>query len=114
MSNVYSPETRACFSRVATEANIILHEGVYAGLLGRNTKRRRKCGCCGRSARTRSACPPCSKRSRRARSASKWLGFSCLTNWAAGIGDEQLSHQEVLAVGKGAAAEFSRLLSAAL
>ena len=42
------------------------------------------------------------------------LGFSCLTNWAAGIGAEELSHHEVLSVGKNAAAEFSRLLSAAL
>ena len=40
--------------------------------------------------------------------------FSCLTNWAAGIGDAPLSHEEVLETGKSAAAEFARLLNRAL
>lgn len=37
-------------------------------------------------------------------------GFSCLTNLAAGLSKEKLSHQEVLEVGKKAAANFARLL----
>jgi purine-nucleoside phosphorylase len=41
-------------------------------------------------------------------------GFSCLTNLAAGLSKEKLSHQEVLEVGKKAAADFDRLLRAAL
>ncbi len=41
-------------------------------------------------------------------------GFSCLSNWAAGMGADQLNHTEVLRTGKAAAAEFARLLSAAL
>ena len=41
-------------------------------------------------------------------------GFSCLTNWAAGISGEHVSHEAVLATGKAAAADFSRLLAAAL
>jgi len=41
-------------------------------------------------------------------------GFSCLTNWAAGIGDSPLSHEEVLETGKSAVAEFARLLNSAL
>jgi purine-nucleoside phosphorylase len=41
-------------------------------------------------------------------------GFSCLTNWAAATGNEQLSHADVLTMGKAVAEEFSRLLSAAL
>jgi purine-nucleoside phosphorylase len=39
--------------------------------------------------------------------------FSCLTNWAAGVGEGQLDHGEVLAVGKLAAAAFGQLLEAA-
>ena len=33
-------------------------------------------------------------------------GFSCLTNWAAGIGTGKLSHAEVLETGKAAAASL--------
>ena len=41
-------------------------------------------------------------------------GFSCLTNWAAGITGEPLSHEGVLRTGRAAAADFARLLGAAL
>ena len=41
-------------------------------------------------------------------------GFSCLTNLAAGLSKEKLSHEEVLEVGKKSAADFARLLLAAL
>jgi purine-nucleoside phosphorylase len=41
-------------------------------------------------------------------------GFSCLTNLAAGLPQEKLSHQEVLEVGRKAAADFAKLLQAAL
>jgi purine-nucleoside phosphorylase len=40
-------------------------------------------------------------------------GFSCLTNWAAGMGTEKLSHEEVLQTGRSAAETFARLLQAA-
>jgi purine-nucleoside phosphorylase len=40
--------------------------------------------------------------------------FSCLTNFAAGISQTTLSHEEVLETGKAAAGEFGRLLAAAL
>jgi purine-nucleoside phosphorylase len=41
-------------------------------------------------------------------------GFSCLTNFAAGISASELSHDEVLETGKNAAGDFARLLEAAL
>ncbi len=40
--------------------------------------------------------------------------FSCLTNLAAGLSKEKLSHEEVLEVGKKTATDFVKLLSAAL
>jgi purine-nucleoside phosphorylase len=40
-------------------------------------------------------------------------GFSCITNLAAGLSKDHLSHEEVLETGKNAAAKFVRLLSAA-
>jgi purine-nucleoside phosphorylase len=39
--------------------------------------------------------------------------FSCLTNWAAGVTDQPLSHAEVMETGKNAAAVLGRLLEAA-
>jgi len=40
-------------------------------------------------------------------------GFLCLTNLAASLSKERLSHQEVLEVGKKSAAQFGALLRAA-
>jgi hypothetical protein len=40
--------------------------------------------------------------------------FSCLTNLAAGLSKEKLTHEEVLETGNEAAADFARLLRAAL
>ena len=37
-------------------------------------------------------------------------GFSCLTNWAAGLSSEPLGHEEVLVMGKRAAGDLARLL----
>jgi len=41
-------------------------------------------------------------------------GFSCLTNLAAGVSKEKVSHEEVLEVGNNAATVFAKLLKAAL
>jgi purine-nucleoside phosphorylase len=40
-------------------------------------------------------------------------GFSCLTNLAAGLSKEKVSHDGVLEIGKNAAADFARLLKKA-
>jgi purine-nucleoside phosphorylase len=40
--------------------------------------------------------------------------FSCLTNWAAGITGELLSHAEVMTTGKGAAEQLVRVMGRAL
>ena len=42
------------------------------------------------------------------------LGFSCLTNWAAGMSSDELNHREVLETGKLAAVQMLSLLAAAL
>jgi purine-nucleoside phosphorylase len=114
LTEVYSKKWRAKFSEAANAKRITLHEGVYAGLLGPQYE------------------TPAEVRMLRALGADaigmstvleaiqaralgmEVAGFSCLTNWAAGISGAPLSHEEVLETGKKAAAELVHLLSAAL
>jgi purine-nucleoside phosphorylase len=114
LTETYSKKWRSEFSRAATAGNITLHEGVYAGLLGPQYE------------------TPAEVRMLRSLGADaigmstvleaiqarvlglEVAGFSCLTNWAAGIGDSPLSHEEVLETGKNAADAFARLLNSAL
>ena len=112
MTEAYSRSWRAEFARAAKQENLILHEGVYAGLLGPQYEtpaevqmlRRLGADALGMSTVLETI---------QARALGlEVAGFSCLTNWAAGIGPDKLNHQEVLETGKAAAATFSRLLEA--
>ena len=114
MTDVYSRAWRERFARAAKASGISLNEGVYAGLLGPQYE------------------TPAEVRMLRALGADaigmstvleaiqaralglEVAGFSCLTNWAAAAGNEQLRHADVLAAGKASAEGFARLLSAAL
>jgi purine nucleoside phosphorylase len=40
--------------------------------------------------------------------------FSCLTNWASGLGTTKLDHREVLNVGRAAADGFAEIMAATL
>ena len=42
------------------------------------------------------------------------VGFSCLTNWAAGLGATPLSHSEVIETGRASADIFVQLLACVL
>ena len=112
MTSVYSAARRASFSQKAAANGITLHEGVYAGVLGPQYEtpaevqmlRRLGADAIGMSTVLEAI---------QARALGLEVsGFSCLTNWAAGIGEELLSHEEVLATGRSAAADFARLLAA--
>ena len=111
MTETYSSNWRAEFTRAAKQENLILHEGVYAGLLGPQYEtpaevrmlRRWGADAIGMSTVLEAI---------QARALGlEVAGFSCLTNWAAGIGPTSLSHAEVLETGKTAAATLSRLLA---
>jgi purine-nucleoside phosphorylase len=114
MTDVYSRQWRECFARAGKAIGIALHEGVYAGLLGPQYETPAEV----RMLRTLGADAIGMSTVLEAIQA-RALGlevaaFSCLTNWAAATGNEQLSHADVLTAGKAAAEEFSRLLSVAL
>lgn len=114
MTETYSKKWRTEFTRAAKVQNITLHEGVYAGCLGpqyetpAEVRMLRQLGAdaIGMSTVLEAI---------QARALGlEVAGFSCLTNWAAGIGHGSLSHTEVLKTGKAAAKTFSRLLDASL
>jgi purine-nucleoside phosphorylase len=114
LTETYSKKWRAEFSRAANAENITLHEGVYAGLLGpqyetpAEVRMLRQLGAdaIGMSTVLEAI---------QARALGfEVAGFSCLTNWAAGMGDSPLSHEEVLETGKKAADAFGQLLSSTL
>jgi len=114
MTETYSKKWRADFAQAARAQNITLYEGVYAGCLGpqyetpAEVRMLRQLGAdaIGMSTVLEAI---------QARALGLEIaGFSCLTNWSAGIGEGSLSHTEVLETGRSAAAAFLRLLEAAL
>ena len=114
LSDAYSRDWRAGFAAAAKALDITLYEGVYAGLRGpqyetpAEVRMLRQLGAdaIGMSTVLETI---------QARALGITVaGFSCLTNWAAGMSTQHLNHQEVLRTGKAAAAEFRRLLESAL
>jgi purine-nucleoside phosphorylase len=114
MSAVYSPELRARFSAAAKAESVTLHEGVYAGLLGPQYETPAEV----RMLRTLGADAVGMSTVLEAIQARalkmEVAGFSCLTNWAAGISGQALDHHEVLETGRIAAEQMMRILTRAL
>jgi purine-nucleoside phosphorylase len=114
MTEIYSARMREAFLAAARAVKMNLHEGVYAGLLGpqyETPAEVRMLQSLGAQAVGMSTVLEAIQ----ARALGlEVAGFSCLTNFAAGISPTHLSHEEVLETGKGAAAGFGKLLSAAL
>jgi purine-nucleoside phosphorylase len=114
MTEIYCKKWGAEFARAARAENIALYEGVYAGCLGpqyetpAEVRMLRQLGAdaVGMSTVLEAI---------QARALGlEVAGFSCLTNWAAGIGDGNVSHDEVLEAGRTAASEFAKLLQVTL
>lgn len=114
MSEVYSRRLRAHFSTAATTGGITLHEGVYAGLLGpqyetpAEVRMLQKLGADAVGMST--VLEAIQARALRLEVA----GFSCLTNWAAGLQPGTLAHAEVIETGKLAAGTLADLLTQAI
>jgi purine-nucleoside phosphorylase len=96
MSDPYDSELRSLARRVAAERGIPLEEGVYVGLLGPSYETKAEIEMLkriGADAVGMSTVPEIV--AARARGI-RCLGISVITNAAAGLGGETLSHQEVL------------------
>ena len=114
MSEIYSAPWRAVFRRTADSLGLILHAGVYAGVLGpqyETAAEVRMLRGLGADAIGMSTVLEAIQ----ARALGlEVAGFSCLTNFAAGLTERTLNHQEVLTTGEAAATHFAELLRAAL
>jgi inosine/guanosine/xanthosine phosphorylase family protein len=111
MRDAYDPDLRARAYNAATEEGIILHDGVYAGLLGPSYETPAEVAYLrgiGADVVGMSTVPEVIA----ARALGlRVLGFSLVTNAAAGEG---LSHEEVLEAGRLAADDLTRLMLAIL
>jgi purine-nucleoside phosphorylase len=114
LTDAYAQSLRLRFAASAEGQEMPLREGVYAGVLGPQYEtpaevrmlRHLGADAIGMSTVLETI---------QARALGlEVAGFSCLTNWAAGIGENHLSHAEVLRTGEAAAHTFRQLLEATL
>ncbi len=114
MSDAYSQAWREQFAVAARAANLQLHEGIYAGVRGpqyetpAEVRMLRSFGADAVGMST--ICEAIQARAL----GLEVAGFSCLTNWAAGLGERSLDHGEVLTAGETAAEVLKQLLEAVL
>ena len=90
-------------------------EGVYVAMPGPDVRDAgRGPACCRRSAPTRPACRRCPRSIVARHMGARVIGISCITNQAAGITGEELSHDEVTETATRVRATFEALLDAIL
>jgi len=110
LSEVYDAGWRQEFRAAAAESGMALHEGVYAGLRGPQYETPAEV----RMLRTLGADAVGMStvlEAIRARSLGmRVVAFSCLTNWATGMGEGGLDHSEVIETGARAGEEMAGLL----
>jgi len=114
MTHAYAPELRALVKQAASNANIALEEGVYVAMQGptyETPAEVRMLQTLGAHATGMSTVPEvCVARHMGARV----IGISCITNHAAGITGQALSHDEVTETATRVRATFESLLDAIL
>ena len=114
MSEVYSARLRRHFARSAEEAGIPLHEGVYSGGLGPQYETPAEVRMLQRLGADAVGMSTVLEAIQARALGMEMAGFSCLTNWAAGLSPHPLAHEEVLATGTRAASQLADLLERAL
>jgi len=114
ITGAYSPRLREKFRASAKKVDMVLHEGVYAGLTGPQYETPAEVRMLQKLGAHAVGMSTVLEVIQARALALEVAGFSCLTNLAAGLSKEKLSHQEVLEVGKNAATQFLRLLQATL
>jgi len=112
MSEAYSLRVRERFGAAARKIGMTLHQGVYAGLVGPQYETPAEVRMLQKLGADAIGMSTVLEVIQARVLGFEVAGFSCLTNLAAGLSQEKLSHDEVLETGQRAAADFLRLLSA--
>jgi purine-nucleoside phosphorylase len=110
MTNIYTPALIGLAHEVAREMGINLKEGVYLGLRGpcyETPAEVRMLRDLGGDALGMSTVPEATVARHMG---MKILAFSCITNVAAGLGEQEIDHQEVMDVGARAGRALSELI----
>ena len=114
MTEVYSKALRAHFSSVAKSRGTVLHEGVYAGLVGPQYETPAEVRMLQRLGADAVGMSTVLEAIQARALGLEVAGFSCLTNWAAGLNAAPLAHSEVMETGARAASALADLLSHAI
>lgn len=114
MTETYSAELRAIFREAAGEAGVPLHAGIYASLLGPQYETPAEVRMIRQLGADAVGMSTVIEAIQARALGMEVAAFSCLTNWAAGVTGEALSHAEVIETGRGAAAQLAAILKIAL
>ena len=114
LTAAYCTLWRERFAQAASKVGIRLHEGVYAGLLGPQYETPAEVRMLQKIGADAVGMSTVLEVIQARALGLAVVGFSCLTNFAAGISETELSHDEVLDIGKTAANDFAKLLDTAL
>jgi purine-nucleoside phosphorylase len=114
LTTAYSMRWRERFASAARKISMPLNEGIYAGSLGPQYETPAEVRMLQKLGADAIGMSTVLEVVQARALGLEVAGFSCLTNFAAGISAGELSHQEVLEISKGAAADFVKLLKAAL
>jgi purine-nucleoside phosphorylase len=114
MTEAYSVRLRENFRKAAGTIDIVLHEGVYAALLGPQYETPAEVRMLQKLGADAVGMSTVLEVIQARALGLEVAGFSCITNLAAGLSKEHLSHEEVLETGKKAARKFVSLMEAAL
>jgi purine-nucleoside phosphorylase len=110
LTEAYSSRLREKFRAAARKIDIALHEGVYAGGVGPQYETPAEVRMLQKLGADAVGMSTVLEVIQGRALGLEVAGFSCLTNLAAGLSKQKLSHEEVLEVGKRAASNFARFL----
>lgn len=114
MTRAYSPRFRAIALEEGRRLGIELHEGIYAALAGPSYETPAEIRALERLGADLVGMSTVPEVIAARHLGLEVLAISCVTNLAAGILDQPLSHDEVLATGERVRAQFAALLRAAI
>jgi purine-nucleoside phosphorylase len=114
LTTAYSTRLRERFATAAKKIGLVLNEGVYAGLLGPQYETPAEVRMLQKMGADAIGMSTVLEVIQARALGLEVAGFSCLTNFAAGISAGKLSHEEVLGIGKAASADFAKLLAATI